>query len=182
MYTLKEYHPEMDLSQFYEEARKRNYHNNDSYESMIKPFEDIPDSRVLILFYNDVPVASSVSHPFLDGYRIFARLCVFTDLTPFNRCGTVKAFKEHQHVTPRFFLPEHAKLKGPLYFTTHPEDTAKMQSMHRVVTKWLSECGVIGWLGDMKYRGCVQSVWKVNTQKWLEDMDKYPIYYDNLNK
>ena len=182
MYTLKEYYPEMDLSQFYEEARKRNYHNNDSYESMIKPFEDMHSKKILILSYNDKIVGSSISHPFLDGHRIFARLCVFTDLTPFKRCGTVKAFKEHQHITARFFLPEHAKLKGPLYFTTHPEPIAKMKGVHNNATKWFEQAGVVGWLGDMNYRGCVQSVWKVNTQKWLNDMNKYPIYYDNLNK
>ena len=180
MYEIKYYDKNLNLDKFYSEAKKRKYHNNDSYENMIEPFIDLPGSQILILYYQDNPVACSISHPFLDGHRIFARLCVFTDLTPFNRCGTVKAFKEHQHVTPRFFLPEHAKLKGPLYFTTHPENTASMQSMHKVVTKWLSECGVIDWLGDMKYRGCVQSVWKVNTQKWIDDMENHPIYYENL--
>lgn len=180
MYEIKEWNEQIDLSEFYAEASRRGFHNNDSYESMIKPFEDVEDTKILILHYNGKAVGSSISHPFLDGYRIFARLCVFTDLTPFSRCGTVKAFKEHQHVTPRFFLPEHAKLDAPLYFTTHPEDTAKMQSMHRVVTKWLSDCGVIEWFRSKEYRGCIQSVWKVHTQKWLNDMNKYPIYYENL--
>ena len=180
MYTMKEWNENLDLSEFYDEARKRGYHNNDSYESMIQPFENLDDTKILILYYNNMAVGSSISHPFLDGYRIFARLCVFTDLTPFKRCGTVRAFKEHQHITARFFLPEHAKLNSPLYFTTHPEPTAKMKGVHNNAAKWFEQAGVSAWLGDMKYRGCVQSVWKVNTQKWLDDMNKYPIYYENL--
>lgn len=180
MYTIKEWNENLDLSEFYDEARKRGYHNNDSYESMIQPFENLDDTKILILYYNGIAVGSSISHPFLDGYRIFTRLCVFTDLTPFKRCGTVKAFKEHQHITPRFFLPEHAKLKKQLYFTTHPEETAKMQSMHTLVTRWLEQCNVIEHYDDVTYRGCTQSVWKVNTERWLNDMNRYPIYYENL--
>jgi len=180
MYTVKEYHPKMDLNQFYEEARKRNYHNNDSYESMIKPFEDLPDTKIFILYYNNRVVGTSISHPFLNGYRIFTRLCVFIDMTHFQGCWTPQIFKRHQHVTPQIFFREHSKLKGPLYFTTHSENTGKMTSMHRSVTKWLEECEIINWWGDINYRGCVQSVWKVNTQKWLNDMNKYPIYYEVL--
>jgi hypothetical protein len=180
MFKVVNWTPDLDITDFYDEAKKRGYHNNDSYESMIKPFEDLEDTKILILYYDNKTVGCSISHPFLDGYRIFTRLCVFTDLTPFRRCGTVKAFKEHQHVTPRFFLPEHAKLNAPLYFTTHPEDTAKMQSMHKLVTSWLSQCEVIEHYDNIEYRGSTQSVWKVNTEKWLDDMNKYPIYYDSL--
>jgi hypothetical protein len=180
MYTVKEYHPDMDLTSFYEEARKRKRYNNDSYESMIKPFEGIDNVKILILFYSGVPVGVSMAEPFLDGFRIFVRLCVFNHLVPKRRSGTVEAFKKHQHITARFFLPEHAKLNAPLYLTTHPSATAKMQSVHSRATKWFSEIGVIEYYTTREVRGSQQIVWKVNADKWLRQMEEQPIYYENL--
>ena len=99
-------------------------------------------------------------------------------MTHFQGCWTPQIFKRHQHVTPQIFFREHSKLNGPLYFTTHAEDTGKMMSMHKSVTKWLEECGIINWMGDINYRGCVQSVWKVNAKKWIDDMKDYSIDYE----
>lgn len=180
MYTVKEYREGMDLSSFYEEARKRKRHNNDSYESMIKPFEGLPDVKILLLYYGSIPVGCSISEPFLDGYRIFVRLCVLNHLIPKQRHGTVAAFKKHQHITARFFLKEHAKLNARLYFTTHPSDTAKMQAVHKKATKWFSEIGVIEYYSTRQVRGSTQMVWKVNTEKWLDQMAHEPVYYENL--
>ena len=182
MYEIKEWNESIDLSDFYAEARKRGLHNNDSHESMIKPFEDLPNTTVLLLYYNNEVVGTAISHPFDEyeegSYRIFARLCMFTDKTPLQRVGTiVEAFKYHQNTTSRFFLPEFAKrIDANMYFTTHPEDTGAMKMVHKVAAKAFAKYGDAKYMGQFDYRGRDQSVWKVNTEKWLSELDRYPIY------
>ena len=64
MYEIKEWNEEIDLSEFYAEASRRGFVNNDSYESMIKPFEDLPNTTILLLYYNNEVVGTAISHPF----------------------------------------------------------------------------------------------------------------------
>jgi hypothetical protein len=67
-----------------------------------------------------------------------------------------------------------------MYITTHPEPTGQMKSVHRLITKVWQKTGLIEHSGDFKYRGSMQSVWRVNAHKFMAELEQHPAYYKSL--
>jgi len=186
-YKIIEYNDNLDLEDFYNEADSRGFVNNNSRKTLVDCFANEKERQVWILYYKDKAVGSVAAHSFDDykpgAYRILARTCVLSDLTPFRRVGTIEAFKKHQHVTARFFLPacvEWCGIDSDMYITTHPEPTGQMKAVHRLITSVWQRTGLIEKEKDIEYRGSVQSVWKVNAHKFMAELEKYPAYYESL--
>jgi hypothetical protein len=186
-YKIIEYNDKLELDSFYDLANSRGLVNNNSKKTLVDCFHNEREKQVWILYYNDLPIGSVAAHSFDDykpgAYRILARTCVLSDQTPFRSVGTIEAFKKHQHVTARFFLPACVNWCGidsDMYITTHPEPTGQMKSVHRLITKVWQKTGLITKEKDFEYRGSVQSVWKVDAHKFMAELEKYPAYYKSL--
>lgn len=181
MYKLIEWDKDLDLSEFYDEARKKGYCNNDSHESMIKPFDDVDDVKVFILYYNDNAVGSVVAHSFPEmgenSYRICARTCVLTDKIPTNTLRTRNQIITHQHVTGQFLIPacvEWAGKENNLYITSNNLEGGSQRLVHNVYFPAMEKSGQVEYIKDMKYRGTTQSVWKLNVEKFYHELNKHP--------
>jgi len=187
MYKITPWNENLDLTEFYAEADKLGLVNNNSQKILVDSFRNEKKKQVWILSYNDKPVGSVAAHSFDDfkpgAYRILARTCVLSHHTPFRSVGTIEAFKKHQHVTARFFLPtcvEWCGIDSDMYITTHPEPTGQMKSVHRLITGVWQKTGLIEHQGEVFYRGSLQSVWRVNAHKFMAELEKYPAYYKSL--
>lgn len=187
MYKIIPYNDELDLSEFYAEAEARGLVNNSTKQMLVDSFRNEPEKQIFICYYDNKPVGSVVAHSFNEfkegSYRILARTCILSHKTPFRRVGTLEAFKKHQHVTARFFLPacvEWCGVDSDMYITTHPEPTGQMKSVHKLITGVWQKSGLIEYSGDFEYRGSMQSVWKLNATKFMNELDLYPAYYDSL--
>ena len=187
MYKLIPWNENLELTDFYEEAELLGRDNNSSQKILVDSFRNEREKQVWILYYNDKAVGSVAAHSFDDvmgpnSYRILARTFILSHHTPFVS-GTISAFKKHQHVTARFFLPkcvEWCGIDSDMYITTHPEPTGKMKSVHKLITSVWQRSGLIEHSGDFDYRGSIQSVWKVDAHKFMAELEEYPACYKSL--
>lgn len=181
MLKLVEFNENLNLQSFYDECTKRGLINNNSQEKIYDSFKRYNKFQTWILFKDKNPVGSVVTHSFEDykpnSYRILARTCVLSDKSPFKFIRTIKNIKEHQHIVARYFLPnciEWCGIESDMYITTHPENTGTMKAVHNVFIKVLVNKGLVKKVDEIYYRNSLQTIWKVNGRKLLEDIKKYP--------
>lgn len=173
MYKIIPWTPELDLTEFYAEATRRNFVNNSSQRNMIDCFRNERDWAVWILYYNDLAVGSVAAHSMDEGYRICARTCAFTDLMPARALRTRNQIATHQHVTAQFFMPACiAWAKEPMYITSHPSDVGTQRLVHNIWGPQLEQTGVLTNAFEKEYRGHKQTFWKLNPAVFLEQLSK----------
>ena len=173
MYKIIPWTPELDLTEFYAEADRRGFVNNASQKAMIDCFRNEREWCVWILYYNNRAIGSVGAHSIDEGYRICARTCVFTDMLPINTIRTRNQIVTHQHVTAQFFMPVCIEwAKGDMYITTHPSEVGTQRLVHTIWGPSLEKTGVLTRAFEKEYRGHVQTFWKLNTDVFLEQLDK----------
>lgn len=177
-YHIIPWDPSLDLTEFYKQAEIRGFTNNSSQKSMIDCFKNEREYRVWILYYNDIAVGSVAAHSLdiVNGYRICARTCVFTDLLPTTTVRTQNQIITHQHVTAQFFMPVCIEYAGinDVYITTHPSDVGTQKLVHNVWAPNMANIGLLEKTHELLYRGHVQTFWKLDKQKFLKDLENYP--------
>jgi hypothetical protein len=177
MYKTVPWSEDLDLADFYAEARRKGFVNNASREAMIDCFRNEKHWRVWILYYNKRAVGSVAAHSMEEGYRICARTCVLTHLLPTNTLRTRNQIINHQHITAQFFMPTCIAWAPPwedLYITSHPSEVGTQRLVHTVWGPSLEKTGVLTRAFEKEYRGYVQTFWRLNSFEFLKQLNEVP--------
>jgi len=180
MYKIVPWSTDLDLTSFYQKADSKGYKNNSSEKVLVNCFDKEREKQVWILYYNNKPVGSVAAHS-LDlfsesSYRICARTCLFTDELPLNSLRTIKGITQHQNVTAQFLIPvciDWAGRDKDLFISSNQSQEASQRLVHTIFCPALEKTGILMHWGDYFYRGHIQSFWKLNVDKFLEDLNKY---------
>lgn len=178
-YKIIPWSPDIDLSEFYSQAEARGFTNNSSQHMLVDCFKNEHKKQIWILYYNDVAVGSVAAHSFpeMNGYRIAARTCVFSDLIPTPSLRTRNQIVTHQHVTSQFLIPtciEWCPKGSRLFITSNENDAGTQRLVHRIFGPAMEETGQMKNVCDLFYRGTKQTVWELFPDKFYEQLNKYP--------
>ena len=181
MYTIIPWTEDLNLTEFYAEADKRGFVNNNSQRTMIDCFRKEREWCVWILYYNDEAVGSVAAHslPELgeDAYRICARTCVFTDRLPISTLrARGRTIQQHQNATAQFFIPaciEWCGVDSNMYISTNESPVASQRLVHKIYCPALVETGALSKHCAMIYRGHEQTFWKLNPVVFLNQLETY---------
>lgn len=182
MYKLVEWSPELDLTEFYEEASSRGFANNSSQKAMIDCFRNEKLWKAWILYQDSKAVGSVVSHTFDDvmgygSFRVLARTCTFGTARPNGGLITPRRLiAEHQNLTDQFLLPACIEWAGKdkLYATSNDSKVASQRLVHRYYFPTLAKLGIVEKVKEVHYRNTDQTVWKINADRFLENLERYP--------
>lgn len=182
MYKLIPWTEELDLSQFYQDARVRGFDNNSSQKMLVDCFRKEKKWNTWILYYNNNAVGSVAAHSFDDvmgenTYRIAARTCVFTDKLPFNSLRTRNQIITHQHVTSQFLIPvclEWVPRNSRVFITSNENDSGTQRLVHKIFCPAMEKSQQMKKIKTVFYRGTNQTVWELFSDKFYEELNKNP--------
>jgi hypothetical protein len=182
MYKIIPWNQLLDLSYFYSEAEKRGFHNNSSQKVMIDCFKNERLFKAWILFKDNIPVGSVCCHSLDElgpnSYRICARTCNLTETRPINGLLTLnRMMKEHQHVTPQFYIPANIEFCGEdsnMYISSNNSDIASQKIVHNLYCPTMEKLGILSKECELEYRGHFQTFWKLNVKNFKESLNRYP--------
>ena len=177
MYNIIPWSPNLDLSEFYLEAKNKGFTNNSNQTSMVDCFKNEKEWRVWILYYNNRAVGSVAAHQIDEGYRICARTCVLTQLLPTNTLRTRNQIINHQHITAQYFIPTciaWVPNDTDLYITSHPSNVGTQRLVHTIWAPSLEKTGVLTRTFEKEYRGHLQTFWKLNVNVFLQQLADNP--------
>lgn len=183
-YKIIPWHEDLDLTEFYETAKQRGFENNASEKQMISSIAREREWKFWILYCNNQAVGSTGAHCFPElgenAYRIATRTCIFTDKLPGaygNALRTISVITKHQNPTSQFFIPtciQWTPSNAKHYITTNLNTVGTQSAVHTIFGPALARKGLLTHVDQIVYRGTKQSVWQLNTEKFLEDLEKYP--------
>lgn len=182
MYKIIEWDSKLDLTEFYSTAASRGFANNSNQKSMIDCFRNEKKFNAWILYKKDRAIASVVAHSFddvmgKDSYRVLSRCCVLDGAREnFGLITPKRAIAEHQNITDQFLLPVCIDWAGKenLYATSNASKIASQRLVHSIYFPTLAKIGIVEEIKDIHYRGTDQTVWKINADRFLENLQKYP--------
>lgn len=183
MYKIIEWSPELDLKDFYAEAKRRGFFNNSNQKVMIDCFRNEREWNAWILYENDKAIGSVAAHSFDDvmgpkSYRILTRVCTFGEARPHHGLITPKRLiAEHQNLTDQFLLPtclDWVNNRGDVYVTSNESKEASQRLVHRYYFPTLVKIGVARKVKDVNYRHTDQTVWQIYPDMFLENLSRYP--------
>jgi hypothetical protein len=180
MYKLIPWSDDLNLAEFYDKAKNKGFDNNSSQKMLVDSFSNEFEKEIWIFYYNDKPVGSVAAHSFdvlgSKSYRICARTCLFTDELPITSLRTLTGITTHQNIVAQFFIPkciEWAPHNADLYITSNESKTGSQRLVHKIFCPALEKKGILTYQKNIDYRGINQSVWKLNTEKFIEDLKRY---------
>jgi len=182
-YKLVPWSEDLDLTEFYAEAGRRGFTNNESQFAMVERIQREREWAIWILYYNNKAVGSVAAHsidclPY--AYRICARTCILTDQLagPYgNALRTKSVITEHQNPTAQFFIPaciEWCGRDSNMYITTNHSEVASQRRVNDIFAPLLQKTGVLELAHVMEYRGHEQNFWKLDARMFQEQLEKLP--------
>ena len=182
MYSLAKWTADLDLTDFYAEAKLRGFVNNASQQMLIDSLTKEREWCVWIFYYNNKAVGSVGAHSLPElgsnSYRICTRTCVFTDLLPYHQLRALThTIKRHQNITAQFFIPQCIEWAGhdkDLYITSHPSSVGTQKLVHNIYCPALVETGALDRTCEFEYRGHLQTFWKLNVDVFYEQLNQLP--------
>lgn len=184
MFKIIPWSPDLDLTEFYATAQKKGFLNNASKKMLVDSLLREEHWQVWMLYQNDRAVGSVAAHTFPEmgarAYRIAARTCVFTDHLEGSYgqgLRTIRVITHHQNPTSQFLIPqciEWAPKGSDLFITTNENAVGTQRAVHRVFGPALERKGIMERVKEITYRGSVQTVWRLNPDRFLEDLARYP--------
>jgi hypothetical protein len=180
MFEIKQWTPDLDLTEFYATAKAKGFENNASQCMLVDSLAKEKHWAVWILYYYNKAVGSVAAHSFPemgeDAFRIAARTCVFTDILPMNTLRTRNQIVTHQHVTSQFLIPaciEWAPTGSKLYITSNESSVGTQRLVHRIFGPAMEATGQMTKIAEMTYRGNLQTVWQLFPDKFYKELNKY---------
>jgi len=180
MFEIVPFSDDLDLEEFYEKAKAKGYVNNSSRFWLKDCFRNEEESETWILYYNNKPVGSVAAHSFpemgANSYRIAARTCIFTDEIDTISLRTRNQIITHQHATGQFLIPaciEWAGRNNNLYITSNNLEAGSQRLVHTIYFPSMEKSGQVTNCGEIEYRGAIQTVWKLNVDKFYEELEKH---------
>jgi len=186
MFKIVPFCKNLDLAEFYNEAKKRGFENNISEHHIIGCFSNEKEKQAWILYYNNIPVGSVAAHSFDDvmgdgSYRIAARTCVLTDKLIDIKYGKglrgVSVISKHQNPTAQFLLPaciNWVPLDAKLYITSNNNEAGTQKKVHNIFGPVLQKLNIMQPIKEVIYRNTKQTVWSFDQNLFLKQLDNYP--------
>lgn len=174
---------DLNLDEFYAEAARRGFDNNSSQKKMIDCLRNEREWAAWILYQDDNAIGSVAAHSFddimgPDSYRICVRTCVLPHTRRSNGVDTARnAIAKHQNVTSQFFIPKCIEWAGEdknLYITSNENSAGSQRMVHTIFFPTLAKTGVMKRVTDVFYRGTNQTVWQINVEQFLKELELYP--------
>lgn len=182
MYKIIPWHEDLNLEEFYTQAKNRRFINNASQQMLVDCFSQEKEKQIWILYYNDVAVGSVAVHSFDDvmganTYRIAARTCVFSDMLPIRSLRTRNEIITHQHVTAQFLIPaclEWVPANSRVFITSNNTSVGTQKLVHKIFAPAMAKTGQMKKIKETFYRGTNQTVWELFPDKFYQQLNKYP--------
>lgn len=186
MYMLKKWSSELDLEEFYSQAKKRGFINNSSQKKMVDCFQNEKEKQFWILYKNTEAIGSVGAHSFNNimgdnSYRVLTRVCAFNNKSPNKSIMTLnKMIKQHQHFSDQFFLPQCIEWANSdyLYATSNESKYASQRLVHKLYFPTLEEMGIAKKIKDTYYRFTHQTVWQIFPDNFIKSLNKYSRWQD----
>jgi hypothetical protein len=181
-YRLVEWSPDLDLSDFYQEAERRGFENNYNQKVMFDCFKNEKSWKGWMLEYQGKYVGGVCAHSFDDvmgpnTYRILARTCIFTDQTHNPRLHTVNSFINNQQCcASQFFIPVSIEWAGQgsrLFATSNANDMGSQQRVNRLWFPMQKKLGRFSLVKTQFYRGCEQNIWELDLQNYKQSLPSH---------
>jgi hypothetical protein len=184
MFEVKEWTPELDLTDFYAKAEAKGFINNASQKMLVDSLAKEKAWCVWILYYNGKAIGSVGAHSFPemgeDAFRIAVRTCVFTEEIPGtygNGLRTISVITDHQNPTAQFLIPKCIEWTPPwadLYITSNESTVGTQRLVHKIFGPAMEHLGLMKAVKEIDYRGTRQTVWQLFPDKFLKDLEKFP--------
>jgi len=182
VYKIIPWSADLDLKDFYAEAKRKGFVNNSSQKAMIDCFRNEREWNAWILYNEDKAVGSVAAHSFDDvmpgGYRILTRVCTFAEERTGSGLITPKRLvAEHQNLTDQFLLPqciEWVAGRGRMFSTSNASKEASQRLVHSYYFPTLAKIGIATKVKEIHYRHTDQTVWEIHPDKFLENLERYP--------
>lgn len=182
MHKIVQWSSDLNLHEFYKEAKQRGFVNNSSQKSMIDCFRNEREWNAWILYKDKKPIGSVAAHSFDDvipgGYRVLTRVCTFAEARPSK--GLIKPKRlvaEHQNLTDQFLLPqclEWVGNKGRVFATSNKSKEASQRLVHNYYFPTLEKIGIVKKIKEVEYRNTFQTVWEIFPDKFYDNLKLYP--------
>lgn len=180
MLRLITWSPEIDLSEFYLKSSQKGFVNNSSRKAMVDCFKDERQKQTWILFFHEKIVGSVAAHSLdifeKESYRICARTCILTENLPKLSLRTLTGIKTHQNYTAQFLMPvciDWCPPSSDLYITSNDSEFGSQKLVNDLFCPALESTGVLIFSGTFEYRSVKQNFWKVNVEKFYQQL----LYY-----
>jgi hypothetical protein len=187
MFKMVPWSLDLDLTEFYIKAEAKGFKNNSTQQMLIDCFANERHKQIWILYYDNKAVGSVAAHsldlPQLgeDAYRICARTCILTDELPLTSLRTISGIINHQNYTAQYLIPACISWTPPwgdLYITSTENAVGSQRLVNRIFCPALEATGVLEFAGKHLYRNTEQSFWKVNVNKFNEELDTHGRWTD----
>lgn len=182
MYKMIPWTDNLNLTEFYNKALKRGFKNNSSKAALVDCFNDEEEKQIWILYQHETAIGSVAAHSLKllgdNAYRICARTCTLSESrTGMGLITARKLILHHQNYTHQFFIPaciEWAGRDKDLYISSHSSEHASHRLVHNIYCPLLASAGILKKTKEEKYRGEIQTFWKLNVKNFLESLNQYP--------
>lgn len=181
MYKIVPWSEDLDLKDFYKNAKEKGFENNSNQQKMVDCFRKEKLWAVWILYYKDRAVGSVGAHSFPelgnDCFRIAARTCVFSDLLPYNSLRTTNQIVTHQHITSQFLIPaclDWMPTGSRSFITTNERATGAQRLVHTIFAPCMEKTGQMKKIKELYYRGTQQTVWEFYPDIFYKELSRYP--------
>ena len=173
---------DLDLTDFYRMALERGFMNNSSQKNMIDCFKNEREFKAFILYVDDIACGSVVSHSLPElgekSHRICCRTASFSEFMPKLGLLTKKRMiHQLQHITTQIYIPKQIEYLGrdkDLYISSNDSSVASQRIVHNLWCPEMERIGLLSKECEMMYRGHLQTFWKLNIDKFLDELEKYP--------
>ena len=182
MIRMTPWSTDLDLTDFYSRAGAKGYANNATQKMLVDCFANERHKQTWLLYNGEQAVGSVAAHsldlPELgeDAYRICARTCILTDLLPKQSLRTITGIINHQNYTAQYLMPACIEWTPPwadLYITSTENAVGSQRLVNRIFCPALEATGVLEFAGKHIYRNTEQSFWRVNVNKFYQELDTY---------
>lgn len=182
MFSIKEFSEDLDLTSFYKTAKERGYYNNCNQEVLHDNMKHLDDYKTYLLYWDKTIVGSVCLHSLEElnilgdnAYRVGARTCLFPDLIGGVRKFGMQNYSSNpfSHYTTQLLFPaciKYCGINAPMYVSTNENETGTQIKVHRIWTKVMHRLGYLIDPVELDYRNNFQTFWKINTQKWINDL------------
>lgn len=182
MFSVKEFSEQLDLTEFYKTAKERGYYNNCNQTVLHDNMKHLNDYKTFLLYYEETVVGSVCLHSLEElnilgdnAYRVGARTCLFPDLIGGTRKFSMQNYNNNpfSHYSTQLLFPMCIKYCGidtPMYVSTNENEVGTQIKVHRIWAKVMHRLGYLIDPVELDYRNNFQTFWKINTQKWIDDL------------
>ncbi len=97
-------------------------------------------------------------------------------MLPIKHIRTKDGIINHQNIVSQIFIPVTLNAlpnNSKCYITSSDKNEASMKQVNGIWTKLLSKQGVLERVKDVFYRGANQTVWLLNNERFLKQLNQY---------